>query len=243
MSTTDTSRYRPEGRESRGSRRLLIAVTALSLLLWYIPGAHLFLYPLRLFVTFIHEGGHALMTILTGGGVDYIGIAPDTSGITMSMGGSPLFIYMAGYLGATLFGALCLLAGRGNGNGRRGLTIMAVALPLITALWVRNPFGLVTGVVLSALLILLARTLRGAAADFTSAFLAVQLCLNALFDLRNLVWITTQTNMDNDAKFMAQTFGLTPWFWAILWALGALMILYGTLRVYWRSPERTVLTP
>ncbi|HCA58845.1 MAG TPA: hypothetical protein DEP46_12780, partial [Blastocatellia bacterium] len=36
---------------------------------WFIPFVGYIFYPLQLFATFIHEGGHALATVLTGNSV------------------------------------------------------------------------------------------------------------------------------------------------------------------------------
>lgn len=221
----------------------------LSVALWYIPGAHILAYPLRFFTTIIHEGGHALATLLSGGSVQRIAVFQDTSGVTLSLGGWPLLIYMAGYLGATLFGAVCLLLGRRPGMGKGGLVLMASIVLLITGLWMRpigDPtarFGFAMGLFVGGLLLGAARFLSEPAAAFLFAFLSVQLCLNALFDVRNLVWMTTHAQADNDAVFMAQTYGLAPWFWALLWAGGALLILATALRAYWRDdrlPPRSV---
>src|SRR5512138_2080710 len=105
----------PTTRPAAGSRRarhqprvLLLAGAVASVVLWYLPGAGVVLYPLRLFVTLVHEGAHALATVLTGGSVDSITIWPSGSGLTMSVGGSPVLVLMAGYLGTALAGAGCL---------------------------------------------------------------------------------------------------------------------------------------
>jgi hypothetical protein len=58
---------------------LLIAAT-LSVLLWFIPYAEFLSYPFRIFVTFIHEGGHAIAALLTGNSVASMAIAPNASG-------------------------------------------------------------------------------------------------------------------------------------------------------------------
>ena len=94
-------------RGPRGSQtdRALVASLVASLVLHFIPGVHWVTYPLRLLVTFIHEGSHALATILTGGSVHAINIDPSGSGITLSAGGFNPIIASAGYLGATLYGA------------------------------------------------------------------------------------------------------------------------------------------
>src|SRR5262249_27560459 len=126
-------------RREPSMRALLAGAALLSVALWYIPGAHLALYPIRLFVTFIHEGGHALMTLVTGGHVQFITVAPDTSGLTMSAGGLQGLIYMAGYVGATAFGALCLQLSRRRSGGKRGLYLLAGVVLAITLLWI-SPF-------------------------------------------------------------------------------------------------------
>src|SRR5205807_4239437 len=102
MSLPSTTTARASSRP-QGSRWLLAAASIVSIALWYIPGAALVLYPVRLFVTFIHEGGHAVMTLITGGAVAGMAIHGDGSGVTYSAGGIPSLVYMAGYIGATAF--------------------------------------------------------------------------------------------------------------------------------------------
>jgi hypothetical protein len=221
------------------ARWLLLTASLVSLALWYIPGVQFLLYPIRLFVTFIHEGGHALMTVLTGGGVVKIEVLQNTSGVTLSRGGNPFLIFMAGYLGATLFGAICLQLVRSKEKAQNSLIFMAGVILIITGLWVHpfgdGIFGFVTGICIGLGLAAASRFLSKQAAAFVVSFLSVQLCLNAFFDLRDLVWMTTSSNVPNDAVFMAREYGLTPWFWAILWAGIAAVILGVSLRAFWKG--------
>lgn len=216
-------------------QRLLIAATAATVLVAFVPGAQLLLYPLRLFVTLVHEGGHAVMTLLTGGAVRAIAIDPSGSGVTYSVGGIPFVVLMAGYLGTLAVGALSLQIGRRPGAGRGALLLMGVVAGLVTVLWVRNPFGFAVGLGAAGALLAAARLLRGPAADFACSFLAVQLCLNAVLDLRGLLWLTTQTHAANDAVFMSQLYGMPPWFWAGMWAATGVLVLAAALRSYWRG--------
>ena len=39
-------------------------------------------YPVRIFVTFLHEFGHAFGALITGGAVEYIRIDPNAGGVT-----------------------------------------------------------------------------------------------------------------------------------------------------------------
>ncbi|MCV4726302.1 M50 family metallopeptidase, partial [Escherichia coli] len=69
---------------------LLLAATAISLLIWLIslffPFFGYLLYPLRLFATFVHEGGHAIAGIISGSDVSSLTVSPDGSGEVYSIG-------------------------------------------------------------------------------------------------------------------------------------------------------------
>src|SRR6266566_5936142 len=98
--------------DARPQATTLLVAAAISIVIWFIPFAELLTYPFRLFVTFIHEGGHAIAALLTGNSVESLSIAPNASGETYtSQGGtiSQIFVASAGYLGAMTFGALLLV--------------------------------------------------------------------------------------------------------------------------------------
>jgi hypothetical protein len=234
------------------SRRLLLIATVVAVALQFLPYSNYLLYPLRLFVTFIHESGHALAAIITGGNVVSLTISPDGSGLTRTQ--NPVWatwlMLSGGYLGATIFGALLLQVGRlsrWRNAGRVTLYAAAGYLLVITLLWgYANLFTLISGIVLAGLLFVLARISTPQAANFISSFLAVQCCLNALVDLRTLLYLTTNMpGRDNDAVFMQQSYLLPAVFWASLWAITAICILGLALRSYWRgtaaSARRTVI--
>src|SRR4051794_5036743 len=98
--------------DARPQALTLLVAAALSIALWFIPFAEILTYPFRIFVTFIHEGGHALAAVLTGNSVSSLTIAMDGSGETYATNGglfSQMLISSAGYLGAMSFGALLLI--------------------------------------------------------------------------------------------------------------------------------------
>lgn len=244
QSSTQRGQATGSAPDLRAARRLLLISTVITLALWFVPYANVLLYPLRLFVTFIHESGHALAALITGGQVASVTIHPDGSGVTWTSN-SPLWgwlVLSGGYLGTALFGAILLVIGRMQGwrnGGRVTLYTIAGALLTITVLWGwHSPFTLVTGLVLAALLGALARYTSPQGAQFVASFLAVQCSLNALTDLRILLYQTTNHAGDNDAVFMSQTYALPPTFWALLWAGIALVLLFVSLRGYWRAPAK-----
>src|SRR3954470_9832546 len=89
--------------DARPQARLLLFATIISIVLWFIPFAGILTYPFRLFVTFIHEGGHAIAALVTGNQVFGLQVAPNGSGLTYTSRGNGLaqmLVSSAGYLGA-----------------------------------------------------------------------------------------------------------------------------------------------
>ena len=69
----------------------------------------LFVYPLKIFVVFMHEVSHGLAAIATGGRIVEIQINPQQGGHALTQGGSRFWTLTAGYLGSLLWGGLILL--------------------------------------------------------------------------------------------------------------------------------------
>jgi len=94
------------------------------------------LYPVTLLVTFLHEFGHALGGILTGGQVLELRVAPDGSGHTLTRGGSAGIILMGGYLGSALLGNLLFYIGaRRRSWAQSTLLVVAVLMVLSGFVW------------------------------------------------------------------------------------------------------------
>lgn len=218
--------YSPTSTRSRRALWVALGAGILSVVLMYVPLAGLVLYPVRLLVTLIHEGGHALATVLTGGAVRRIELYTDGSGVTVSSGGWPLLIVPAGYLGAALLGALMLYLLNHSNAGRRSLYALAIGALLLTLLFVRNLFGIVTGLGLASLLFAAGGLLPPLAAFFLAAFLAVQVCLNSVLDLVGLTMTTGLFDAShNDAALMARMTFVPPIVWAALWAALSIVIV------------------
>jgi hypothetical protein len=215
------------------SRRIpalwLWIAAAVSLALSLTPRAHILLYPFRLFTTWIHEVGHALATVLVGGSVTAITIQPDTSGLTQSLVPDGRvargMVASAGYLGAALVGCLLIAATRAERRAHLLLGGVGAFMLLTLVLWIRNPFGAAVVAAWAVILVLLARQGLGPAAQFLVGLLAIQVALNAVYDIRVLYLVDGRS----DAVTMAHLFLLPVWFWASVWMLAAAAMLAATL--------------
>jgi hypothetical protein len=199
------------------SIKFLVGASILSFVIWSIPLAWILVYPLRLFVTFIHEGGHALAALLTSGSVERVIIYPNASGETYTRSGLQLVIASAGYLTSAIFGAGLLIMSRQGTRSKTVLTITAAAILALTAFFTSDPISLGLGIVLTIGLIWIAIASSPRFAHFFLSFLAIQCCLNALFDLRTLFLLSAHTNVQSDAMTMELLTGLPAIAWATLW--------------------------
>jgi hypothetical protein len=236
-------------RDARPQALTLLVAATISILLWFIPYAEILAYPFRIFVTFIHEGGHAIAALLTGNTVSSLSVATNTSGETYTTQGgliSQLLISSAGYIGSMAFGALLLILIRKSVAARivlLGSAILIFGLTMIYGLfkplfsgvsWSGIPFTLLAGSLISVGLILVARFASAKVASFFVSFLAVQCVLNALFDLKTVFFLSSPFALPvhTDAVNMANATGIPALFWAVIWIVLALGILWFAMRLY-----------
>ena len=144
----------------------------------------------------------------------------------------PLIIASAGYLASTIYGASLLALCRDGRHAKAVMTVTAAAILGLTLFFVHGPLSLLTGVGLAAALVFLALVLSERAAHFFLSFLAIQCCLNALFDLRTLFLISATTDAPSDAFNMERMTGVPAVFWAVMWLGGSLAVLWVALRSF-----------
>jgi hypothetical protein len=108
------------------------------LILKYAGGSFgaLVLYPVTLLVTILHEFGHALGGLLSGGSVEGLQINPDGSGYTITRGGSAGLVLVGGYLGSAILGNVLFRIGARHHRLAQGTLItMAVLMALVGLIW------------------------------------------------------------------------------------------------------------
>ena len=214
---------------------------AVSLVVSLTPWAPFLLYPFKLFTTWVHECGHALMTVLVGGRVTSITIEPNTSGFTQSL--VPVsrvargLVASSGYLGAAVVGCLLLAATRVEKWAHVILLSLGAFMLLTLVLWMRNLFGV--GVVLAWGVALVALASRGIgnAPRFLLSLLAIQVALNSVYDIRVLFLVGRG---QSDAATMARLFLAPSWLWATAWMLVSVAMLGATL---WMTRGRSPTSP
>lgn len=180
-------------------------------LLWWSP----VIYPLKLFVVLLHEASHAAMALATGGEVHRIVVTPDQGGVCYCPGGNDFLTLSAGYLGSLGWGALILVLARAGRPGPRNTTTaIGAAVLVLTALYVRNAFGVLFGALFGAALIAL-RSAGRTVHVLTLTGLGLTSCLYALLDIKSD--ILDRPYLESDAHMLAQMTGIPTVVWGVLW--------------------------
>jgi hypothetical protein len=221
------------------SRRATLFILAIALvlvyILWNTAGLRFITYPLNLFVTYIHEAGHSLAAILTGGEVLQFVVSPDGSGLATTRGGAAWLVIPAGYLGAAAFGAALFYAINRFPQIVRSVAVcLGVFLVIFTLLYARPdeggaPTALIVGIVFGFALIGLGLRLPRWINLLVLNILAVMTSLNAVLDVWYLVGSSDsgRGGVVNDAAAFSQRVAplLPAAVWAFLWVLIAALLL------------------
>jgi len=184
-----------------------------------------FVYPIKIFVVFLHELGHALAALLTGGQVVSIQIFPDEGGLTTTRGGWPLVILSAGYVGSLLLGGALLYLSSRRTRTHWLLIMLGALLALSTLLFLRNVFAVLYGLLAAAALFFSAYRFSPDVNFYVIRFIAVASCLYALLDMRSDLFASAPAaaGVVNDAVALSQLTGIPALVWSVLWLVISLI--------------------
>lgn len=215
----------------RGLRRLvapvLIAIFTLVFWNWF------FVYPLKVFVVFLHEISHGLAAILTGGRIVAIGLTFDEGGVCITDGGSRFLILNAGYLGSLFWGALFLVLAARTRMSREIVGGVGVFVLGVTLLYVRTLFGFAYGLLAGAGFVLAAFKLPRDVTDDLLEIIGVVSCLYAVWDIGSDVLAREATG--SDASALGRLTGIPAVLWGVLWIAACLVVVFFALRTVYRS--------
>jgi hypothetical protein len=195
------------------------------------------IYPLKIFVVFLHEISHAMAAVATGGSVVRILLDPYQGGAAYTVGGNHFIILSAGYLGSLLWGAaFIMLAFSRKIRPRWILGSVGVLVILLTLLLVRSWFGFFFGLVFGASLLASARYLKDGVNRVFLVGLGLTSALYAILDIKSDV--LDRSHLPSDAAMLAQMTGIPTAAWGLLWIAIALLVCSWLLRWAARRWER-----
>ncbi len=208
------------------SRRLLLPLAFA--VVFVLAFDSVLVYPFRLFVVLLHEVGHAVAAVLTGGRVLAIGISPDEGGVCLTRGGWPFLVLNAGYLGSLLFGALFLLLGARRRSATAVVAAIGVFSVLAALLYVRTWFGFGYTLLAGVVLLLVATRLRPAASEWLLAAIGAMSMLYAVADIASDVIFRHPGT--SDAAALARLTYVPALVWGVVWIAVSLLVTLAVVR-------------
>ena len=191
---------------------ILIVYVLLDML---IPGGGLILYPIKLFVTFLHEFGHAFGAVITGGDVISLQVNSNGSGVTWSSGGSRAITIMGGYLGSAIFGNLLLYLGiRKPGATKITMIAIAIIMNICALIWFSSAFNLIFIIAFSIALFFVSKIEK--ISKYVLMFLGGAAVLHIISDFN--------VGPSSDLEAYEQVMGLTDTIWMYIW-LGIVLVM------------------
>ncbi len=203
----------------------IISILAIYLILRYLGGniGRTILYPINLLVTYLHEFGHALGAILTGGSVQALQINEDGSGFTKTVGGSPGVILMGGYIGSAILGNLLFFIGvRKPKIAHITLYVLASLMLLSAVIWFNSFFT--TGLLFVFALVLY----------FIASKTAFESEVLMFLGLASIIYIVQDFSVgpSSDLKAYAELFIFIPSVvWMYIWLGIVLLLCFANFRL------------
>jgi len=214
------------------TKAVLLATTIACIFFAIMPFSSSLLYPITLFVTYVHEMCHALAAIITGGHVYGITISPDMSGTTTTSGGVGWLISSAGYVGTVFIGLISIHLIRVHSGLAPVILIAFVFIMAIAILFTlgNSFFGTIWGCLIGIGLCVLLNIGPKFLIELVTTFISIQLLLNAFYDLKTL-FILSGTGVHTDALNMQNDTGIPAVVWASIWIS---ISVYATYKVLFR---------
>ena len=188
--------------------------------LWDTP----MIYPLKIFVVMLHEISHGIASVSTGGTIERIVLDPYQGGACYCGGGNAFLTLSAGYLGSLVWGVVLLAAaGASRVPNRVVVLLVGAVVVLLTALYVRNGFGLLFGLAFGTTLIDGRPASSGPTASrVVLTALGLTSCLYAILDIKSDV--LDRPHLESDAAMLADLTGISTVTWGSVWITVAVIV-------------------
>lgn len=203
--------------------RIALVLVAYLGIKYLIPNGNTILYPINLFVTFLHEFGHAAGALITGGKVASIQVNHDGSGLCYTAGGNRAIILMGGYIGSAIFGNMLLFIGTKYPKmAKFTLVLLAIAMIFTSIFWYDQMFT--TGLLLAFSIIFIALAWL---TDFSGDILM-------FLGLASIIHIIEDFNVGptSDLQKYAEIFVVIPMnVWMYIWLI--IVIILFLINIRW----------
>jgi hypothetical protein len=208
---------------------ILIFIAVLSFLLWNT----VIIFPIKLFTVLLHEIGHGLFAIITGGSIKYIELNINLGGKCVTNGGVSFVVASAGYLGSLLWGSLLFISAYKKTYSLWITSIIAVIIILFTANFMQSTFGALFALIFAALLLISPRYFPTIVNKYLLKILGFISCLYIIFDIKED--LLTTSLRPTDAQTIANIAGGPAFLWGLIWFIISITVLFILLRYSYKK--------
>lgn len=194
----------------------------------------LFVYPLKIFVVFMHEVSHGLAAVATGGRIVEIQINPQQGGYALTQGGSRFLTLTAGYLGSLLWGGLILLLAARTHFDKVISILIGIGMVAISIGYGESTFTYLFGIGFGIALVAIGFYLPEAFNDWVLRIIGVTSCLYAILDIKSDV--LDRSNLRSDARMLSEITGIPTEVWGVLWIIIAIALTLWFLYLAGKTP-------
>ncbi len=190
---------------------------------YFVPFGIFIVYPITIFVTIMHELGHSLFAVLTGGSVYAVQINPNGSGFARIAGGLTPLVLAGGYIGSVIFGNLLLLVGLLYPKITKFVAYFFIVVLVFTAIYWFNTFISSAIIIIFTLVLFFVSKWKNTALSLFFASIGIISVLYILEDYNG--------GPSSDLQMFATYLGNSSVvFWMYLWLFIALLITFFTIR-------------
>ena len=178
---------------------------------WHTP----ILYPLKLFVVFLHELSHGIAAWVSGGSLERFVVDADEGGHAISRGGSQFLVLNAGYLGSLLWGGGIMIFSARTSADKYLSFALGLLVAGVSLFFARNVFGFFFGLAFGGALSASGWYLNTHKNDLLLRTIGLTTCIYVLFDITSDVLM--RSYLLSDARMLAQLTGIPTVVWGVLW--------------------------
>jgi hypothetical protein len=204
---------------------ILAAIVVVSFILWDTP----FLFPVKLFVVFLHEASHAVAAIITGGTVVKMDVGFDLGGKCELTGGNEFIIASSGYLGSVFWGSLLFYSAYSKKYGKIIITLISIVIVLIGVNLVHDSTVQILSVLFACALLFSMKYSPDLVNKYVMVVIGLISCLYVVYDIKED--LLSQSTGQSDATVIAGLTRIPEIFWGLLWfiiSIAGVIILFNT---------------
>lgn len=209
----------------------------LVLVVWFAGQIPILGNPFRLLATWVHELGHGLGAIISGGSFERMIITPQFSGLAHTFTGSnweQVVVLLGGLLGPAIAGAIMLILSRRLDQSRLALFLLAGALVATLFLWAGDNFTRISVFGFALVVSFIAFKAWPWVTALSAHIIALAFCLNAVADFNYFFMNTADVGSyagKSDTSALAEIIGGPHLFWALVPSVLSILILYMAFKV------------